>query len=112
LAAPARPPPPAASAPPEPTAQAIVANGKTVHVPTGELEFAGYGRDGKEVTRSKFKVFRPGQEVTLSASEVKRLRRDGFLVDPDRVIVAPSGGGLRRSVAASATGDREPPAAA
>ena len=58
---------------------------------------------------------RPGQEVILPISEVNALRRAGFLVDPDRKITAPSGGGLHKGVPAAPkppTGDQEPPAAA
>ena len=92
----------------------MVARGKSVHAPVGELEFAGYDRNGNTVTRARFKVIRPGGEVTLPVSEIARLRRDGFLEDPDRKITAPTGG-LHKSVPLAwkpPGGDQPPPAAA
>jgi len=73
------PPPPAAlpaepKQPAEPTATGTVAPGKMIHVPiAGELVFAGYDCEGNKITRQKFRVARPGEQVTLPVSEIKAL---------------------------------------
>lgn len=68
----------------EPTAVGIVAPGRTVDVPTGVRRVVGYDRvTGAAVYGPVLQKFWPGQEVTLTVSEITRLRSLGFLVHPD-----------------------------
>lgn len=85
----------AAAAEPEPTAKAIVAKGRTVHVPTGAKKEVGTVALASAAHPSAVTSFAvmtsvcvakgPGEEVELSLSDIKRLTALGFLVDPETV---------------------------
>lgn len=67
--------------------RAIVAPGRTVSVPTEEKRVAAYTPDNKPIHRLVEVTYRPGQEVSLPVDEIAYLRRTGFLVDPDAILV-------------------------
>lgn len=64
--------------------RATVAQGRTVVAadPANQVVI-GYDSEGKAIRRARSIIFSPGQEVELPADEVKRLRKVGFLVDPN-----------------------------
>ena len=74
--------------PNEPRETAVVAKGRTIDAPVegAEKEIAGFDTVKQEYTfRLPQKRFYPGQEISLPVSEAARLRRLGFLFDPDGV---------------------------
>jgi hypothetical protein len=76
--------------PAEELMEAIVAEGRTVEVPiTGKKCAVGVDKDGKTINGPVFERVGPGRTVRLEAAEVARLRKLGFLVDPNRVITVP-----------------------
>ena len=73
--------------------RATVARGRTiVAADPSQKVIIGYDAEGKPIQRARSVTHLPGSEVTLPADEVKRLRKIGFLVDPD-VVVPPRGEG-------------------
>ncbi len=68
-------------------ARGTVARGHTIDIPTGERRMIGYDRvTGAPVFTSVIRKAGPGEEVTLVRSEIDRLRRAGFLVDPNKIV--------------------------
>ena len=66
--------------------RATVARGRTlVGADPSEHVITGYDVEGKPIRRAKTVSYGPGQEVELAPAEVKRLRKSGYLVDPDAV---------------------------
>lgn len=65
--------------------KAIVARGRSVEVSVGRkiVGQAGDGKDREAVYGPVTKVFTAGQEVELPVDEVARLRKIGYLVDPE-----------------------------
>jgi hypothetical protein len=72
--------------PDEPTEICVVAEGHSVHQNTGEKIMHSWdATTGKYVYRPIFKIFKPGDEITLPVSEAKRLRQTGHIVDPSKI---------------------------
>ena len=69
----------------DPVIRCIVARGHSVEVPFGPKVQVGFtpSPDSKPVFAQKCRTFGPNQELELPQSEVTRLRKLGFLVDPD-----------------------------
>lgn len=101
-AAQAAPDAPARAAPPaeqvdEPTANAIVARGRSVHAPTGRKLSVGSVPLPQTspigpptftgVTSSECRSYGPGESVTLPLSEIARLRASGFLLSESGEVV-------------------------
>ena len=63
--------------------EGVVAPRRTVAAPSDERQVVGYADDGTPKFRFVDKHYGPGETVTLPEDDVKRLRRAGFLVDPD-----------------------------
>ena len=63
---------------------AVVASGRSVHLPHAmEKVCAGFNVDTREyITVPRTVVHRPGETVELPESEIARLTKLGFLVDP------------------------------
>jgi hypothetical protein len=74
----------------EPLETGIVSRGKSVHVPVpgAEPQRVGWDKtDGTEVTAIPQKILMPGDLYEGPASEVARLKRLGYLVDENRVVL-------------------------
>jgi hypothetical protein len=78
--------------------KAIVNNGKSVQVPTGELRMVGLREDGKPITAPVQRSYLPGDEVELDVSEIERLRGLGFLLKDGETF-------FKREVVAGAYGE-------
>jgi hypothetical protein len=81
--------PPTEQKEPEPLGRATVARGRTLHMPVaGEFRQTGWSADEKRaVCAQVWEPKGPGSEVELPVSEIRRLRRLGFLIDSDRAPV-------------------------
>ena len=64
--------------------RATVARGRTVWITTDIKRTAGHDAENKPVTRALVRPYAPGMEVELPHDEVVRLRKEGFLVDPNK----------------------------
>jgi hypothetical protein len=65
--------------------RATVARGRTVVLPTEQKTVSGYMEDGKPAYRLLTREFGPGTEVELPAEEIAELRKQGYLVDPEKI---------------------------
>ena len=74
--------------PNEPTGIGVVARGRTVEAPIpGKKRRVGFEREtGEEIFGPVLKRFGPGEAVRLPASEVRRLKELGFLVDASKAV--------------------------
>jgi hypothetical protein len=70
----------------EKTTTGIVASGHSIHINIGKVQRGYDAMLGKPVFRQEFCTIGPGQEITLSKSQIEKLMAAGFLVNPDRVI--------------------------
>jgi hypothetical protein len=69
-----------------PDVEVVVANGRTVHMPspTGQKRIVGFDTDKREnIFALVQEVFGPGKHITLRESEADRLKVLGFVVDPE-----------------------------
>ncbi len=64
----------------------IVASGRTVEQPTGQVVFRCFDARGSALYRPIMKQFGPGQQVTLPESELCRLQELGFVETPGMVV--------------------------
>lgn len=71
----------------EQLARGVVARGRTVQVPhPTEMIIVGTNPETGVPIRAPRRVeYGPGQEVTLTKSEINNLRSTGFLIDPDKL---------------------------
>ena len=71
----------------EPLVRGVVARGRTVQIDHPSHRRLVATRENGEKIYAPVRVEKgPGEEVNLPAPEIVRLRKDGFLIDPDRKI--------------------------